>query len=40
MILGSIAAAGNGVTQPMFSYIFGNMTDSFGPNSSADEVVR
>ena len=40
MILGSIAAAGNGITQPMFSYIFGNMADSFVGSSSADDTVR
>lgn len=40
MAIGLAAAAINGLTQPMFSYVFGNMTDSFGPASTPDEVVR
>jgi len=40
MVIGSIASMANGVAFPMFALIFGNMTDSFGPNSSGDELVN
>jgi ATP-binding cassette subfamily B (MDR/TAP) protein 1 len=36
MFLGGLAAAGNGLTFPLFSLIFGNMADSFGPNATDD----
>lgn len=39
MALGCLAAFVNGAAMPLFSLIFGNMTDAFGPNGTADEVV-
>ena len=39
MIFGSLSAVINGFSLPMFSFIFGEMSDSFGPNSTKDDVV-
>ncbi|KAL4464298.1 hypothetical protein ABPG72_011343 [Tetrahymena utriculariae] len=39
MVIGSIASMANGVAFPMFALIFGQMTDSFGPNSTGDDLV-
>lgn len=39
MIIGLIAAFGNGISMPLFALIFGEMIDSFKPTSTADEVV-
>lgn len=40
MITGSIAAIINGLAYPSFSLIFGQMTDSFGPTVSGDDLVE
>jgi len=40
MIIGSIFAIANGMSMPMFAYIFGNMTDAFKPNATADDVLK
>lgn len=37
--IGTIAAMANGIAMPMFALIFGNMTDSFSPDKSAEDVV-
>jgi ATP-binding cassette, subfamily B (MDR/TAP), member 1 len=29
----------NGIAMPMFALIFGNMTDSFSPSKSSDDIV-
>ncbi len=39
MALGLFAAFANGAALPMFSLIFGNMTDAFKPDSTPDEVI-
>lgn len=39
MILGSAAAIINGIALPMFALIFGQMTDSFSPTSTGDDIV-
>lgn len=39
IVFGGIAAAGNGLAMPMFSVIFGGMTDSFS-GDDPDEMVR
>lgn len=39
MIIGAIAGIANGLSQPLFSLIFGEMTDSFSPDNSPDDVV-
>ena len=36
MTLGVFAAFANGAALPMFSLIFGNVTDAFKPDSSPD----
>jgi hypothetical protein len=36
MTLGGLSAMANGVALPMFSLIFGRMTDSFNPTSTGD----
>ena len=40
MIIGCIASIANGLTLPMFSLIFGNMTDAFSPTSTGDDIVN
>jgi|NOAtaT_6_FD_contig_101_1098428_length_3106_multi_3_in_0_out_0_1 ATP-binding cassette subfamily B (MDR/TAP) protein 1 len=40
MTIGVIAAMGNGAAFPLFALIFGDMADAFGPNSTADDVVK
>lgn len=40
MFIGGLAAFLNGSAFPLFSLIFGNMTDSFGPNATADDVLH
>ncbi|EGR27069.1 hypothetical protein IMG5_202500 [Ichthyophthirius multifiliis] len=40
IIIGCIASAANGILMPLFSIIFGEMTDSFSPNSSPNQVVK
>ena len=40
MCIGSLAAFANGAAMPLFSLIFGEMTDSFAPNASADIVLE
>ena len=37
--VGIIASAGNGILMPLFSLVFGEMTDSFSPKSTPDTVV-
>jgi len=39
IILGSIAALVNGAGMPLFSLLFGEIADDFGPNNSPDDVV-
>jgi len=39
MIIGALAGIANGLSLPLFSLIFGEMTDSFSPDKSADSVV-
>ena len=39
MGVGSFAAFANGAAMPLFSLIFGNMTDAFGPSGTADDVL-
>ena len=39
MVLGCFAAFANGAAFPLFSLIFGEMTDSFGPDSTDDDVI-
>lgn len=39
MVCGGIASCVNGIALPMFALIFGNMTDSFSPTSTGDEIV-
>lgn len=39
MIIGTIGAIGNGLTQPLMTLIFGQLVNSFG-SSNSDEVVH
>ncbi|EDK31467.1 multidrug resistance protein-like transporter family ABC domain protein (macronuclear) [Tetrahymena thermophila SB210] len=39
MTVGAIAAIANGIALPLFALIFGQMTDSFGPTSTGDQIV-
>jgi ATP-binding cassette subfamily B (MDR/TAP) protein 1 len=39
MALGALVAFINGAAMPMFSLIFGEMTDAFGPNSTPDDLL-
>src|SRR5690349_19615318 len=39
IILGSIARIINGTAMPLFSILFGNIADDFGPLNSPDAVV-
>ena len=38
MVVGALAATINGFAFPMFSFIFGEMTDSFGPDKTKDDI--
>lgn len=38
IVIGALASAANGVVMPLFSVIFGSMTDAFSGND-ADEMV-
>lgn len=40
MIVGTIAAIGNGVSMPLMSLLMGEMVNSFGSNQSDDEIVK
>ncbi|XVF80464.1 hypothetical protein PTKIN_Ptkin15bG0076000 [Pterospermum kingtungense] len=39
MIAGTIGAIGNGLTMPLMTIFFGDLTDSFGENQNNNEVV-
>lgn len=39
MIVGSIAAALNGLTTPLFGLLFGQMADKFSPDSTGQQIV-
>ena len=39
MLIGGITAVVNGIALPLFSLVFGEMTDSFSPTTTADETV-
>ena len=39
MILGTIGALGNGISFPIMSILFGDLTNSFGQNQNSKEVV-
>lgn len=39
ILVGIISSLGNGVTMPLFSVIFGGMTDAFS-GDDVDEMVR
>lgn len=40
MITGTIAAIGNGLSLPIMTILFGDLTDSFGQNQNNKDVVR
>ncbi|XP_074268046.1 ABC transporter B family member 21-like [Silene latifolia] len=40
MIIGSIGAAGNGVSMPMLAILFGELIDAFGHNQNTKHVVH
>lgn len=40
MIIGSIAAIGNGVCMPLMTVIFGDLVDAFGENQNPKEIVH
>ncbi|XP_039012159.1 ABC transporter B family member 4-like [Hibiscus syriacus] len=40
MITGTIAAAGNGLSMPLMTILFGNLIDSFGKNQSNGNVIE
>ncbi|XP_074310741.1 ABC transporter B family member 21-like [Silene latifolia] len=40
MIIGSIAAAGNGVSMPFLAILLGDLIDAFGQNQNTKHVVR
>lgn len=40
MIIGTIAATGNGISFPLLSILFGDLTDAFGRNQNNDEAVE
>lgn len=40
MTFGALAAVVNGIALPLFALIFGEMTDSFGPASTGDQIVE
>lgn len=39
MIVGTIGAIGNGLSMPLMTILFGELTDSFGENQNNNEVV-
>ncbi|GMI66695.1 P-GLYCOPROTEIN 4, MULTIDRUG RESISTANCE 4, ARABIDOPSIS P-GLYCOPROTEIN 4, ATP-binding cassette B4 [Hibiscus trionum] len=40
MIIGTLAAAGNGLSMPLMTVLFGNLIDSFANNQSNDNVIE
>uniref|UniRef100_A0A9I9CUG2 ABC transporter B family member 21-like n=1 Tax=Cucumis melo TaxID=3656 RepID=A0A9I9CUG2_CUCME len=40
MIIGSIGAIGNGLSLPLMTIVFGELTDSFGVNQSNSDIVK
>lgn len=40
MIVGTIAAVGNGLSLPLMTVLFGEVTDSFGQNQGDKDVVH
>ncbi len=40
MFIGGVAAFCNGSAFPLFSLLFGNMTDSFAPDATNDTVLE
>lgn len=40
MLVGSIAAIGNGISMPLMTIIFGELVNSFGENSNTKELVH
>jgi ATP-binding cassette, subfamily B (MDR/TAP), member 1 len=40
MVVGTAAALANGISQPMMTFIFGQMIDAFGGGTSADILDR
>ncbi|OIT06993.1 PREDICTED: ABC transporter B family member 11-like [Nicotiana attenuata] len=40
MIIGTIAAIGNGLSMPIMTILFGELTDSFGQNQNNKDVLR
>lgn len=40
MIIGTIAAIGNGLSLPIMTILFGELTDSFGQNQNNKDVLR
>lgn len=40
MLVGTIAAIGNGLSLPLMTILFGELTDSFGQNQNIHDVVR
>ena len=40
MIIGSIGAIGNGLSLPLMTIVFGELTDSFGVNQSSSNIVK
>lgn len=40
MLVGTIAAIGNGLCLPLMTVLFGELTDSYGQNQNIHDVVR
>jgi ATP-binding cassette subfamily B (MDR/TAP) protein 1 len=40
MVVGTLGAIGNGVSQPLISVLFGNVINSFGESTSSDVLRR
>lgn len=40
MIVGTIAAVGNGLSLPLMTVLFGDVTDAFGQNQGDKDVVH
>lgn len=40
MVVGTVAALGSGAMQPLWTFIFGKLVDSFGDASMSDDVLR
>lgn len=40
MIIGTIGAIGNGLSIPIMTVLFGELTDSFGENQTSKDVLR